>query len=133
MRAASIRTRFVRFAATGIAAMALHTLVFLVLVEAARLRPVLAAMLAFLAALGLSYAGNRRWTFRSAAPAGPQVLKFSVVAAVGFALNVAVTYVTVDVLALSYWYALALVVATVPAASFAANHLWVFGLPGTPT
>ncbi len=77
--------RFLTFVAVGLAATALHGLIAWILVNT--LGSIPANTIGFIAALGITYAGNYRFTFRSDADHTDTVIRFLVVSAVTFALS----------------------------------------------
>ena len=115
-----------RFVVVGLAATATHVACGLVLAEAAGLAPFWANLLAFCVALFVSYLGNHRWTFAAQGAHAFHFPRFAVIALAGLALNQAIVYVMVGVMALDYRLALAVVVLVVPALSFVLNRGWVF-------
>jgi len=115
-----------RFAVSGGLATVIHVGIFIFLVEWFALRPVLAAAPAFVFALFVSYGMNYHWTFSASAPHRIMLPRFVVVALLGLALNLGITYAVVDVAHYWYGYALLLVVLFVPLATFLLSKFWVF-------
>lgn len=124
---------FVRFGIVGVAATVIHVAVFTMLVELLRVAPVVASVPAFITAMLASYSVNHRWTFSASGSHGVYLPKYAVVAVLGLALNVLITYLIVNVL--GYWYglALALVVTVVPTATYLLNRNWAFKIAPTST
>lgn len=116
----------------GITATAVHAVLFVLAIELLALAPMLANLVAFMVALGVSFLGHFHWTFRpeGAAPArrgsGGALARFLVVALIGLALNSAVVYVVIDRLGWPYQVALVLMVSAVPAVVFVLSKLWAF-------
>jgi putative flippase GtrA len=118
-----------RFGAVGAAATATQVTLFTSLIELAGLEPLVANLGAFVIALLVSFLGHRYWTFRAVAverTALCSLSRFAVVALVGLALNSLAVYLTIDLLGLSYRYALVLMVSAVPLAVFVLSKFWAF-------
>jgi putative flippase GtrA len=115
-----------RFAVSGGLATVTHVGVFVTLVEWLALRPVFAAAPAFVVALFVSYGMNYHWTFSASGLHRILLPRFVVVALLGLALNLGITYAVVDVAHYWYGYALLLVVLLVPLVTFLLSKLWVF-------
>jgi len=119
-----------RFAIVGMAATATHVLVMIALVEAASVTPMAGNVLGFLIAVLVSFAGHFYWTFaapdrRGQAWAGA-FRKFVVVALSGLALNSLAVYLVVDIYALYYYWAVAIMVTIVPLVVFLLSKCWAF-------
>ena len=119
----------IRFGITGALATATHVVVFVLLVEWLHLRPVWAAAPAFLAAVGVSYGLNYRWTFAAEGPHRVMAPRFMLVALAGLALNLGITWLIVDLALLWYGYALMTVIAVVPLLTYLLSRFWVFSRP----
>jgi putative flippase GtrA len=117
---------FLSFALVGVFATLLHVSVFTAIVELLLVPPVAASIPAFLVAMLSSYAANSRWTFKRREPHSVHLLKYALVAGLSLCLNIAITYITVDVL--GYWYviALAFVISVVPVVTFLLNCYWTY-------
>ena len=114
------------FVVTGGAATVTHVGAFVLFVELLALTPVVASVPSFLLALSVSYYGNRNFTFKSAGSHAAELPKYTIVAVSGLLMNVAITYVVVDILAAWYAIALVLVVTIVPTVTFWLSRKWVF-------
>ncbi len=123
----------IRFAISGGLATLTHVTVFVLLVEWLQLRPLYASVPAFLAAVGVSYGLNFRWTFDADGPHRIMLPRYLLVAVTGLLLNLLITYMVVDVGHHWYGYALAAIVVLVPLVTFSLSKLWVFkaGEPGS--
>ena len=115
-----------RFAVSGGLATGTHAIVFVTLIEWLAVRPLLAAGVAFVIALFVSYGMNYHWTFSVSGAHRIMLPKFFVVAVSGLLLNLGITYAVVDVAGYWYGYALLLVVLLVPLMTFVLSRLWVF-------
>jgi putative flippase GtrA len=118
------------FGGAGIAAAVFHYATLIGLVEGGVLTPVPATLCGYLAGGGVSYALNRRHTYRSDRPHREAVWRFVTVAAIGFAITFAVMHVLVDRWSLPYLPAQLLTTGIVLVWSFSAHKWWTFG--GTP-
>jgi len=119
-----------RFAVSGGLATVMHVGVFVFLVEWFALRPVLAATPAFVFALFVSYGMNYHWTFSASSPHRRMLPRFIMVALLGLALNLGITYAVVDVGHYWYGYALLLIIFFVPLMTFFLSKFWVFNEQG---
>ena len=90
------------FGGAGIAAAIFHYGTLIGLVEGGVLTPVPATLCGYLVGGVVSYALNRRHTYRSDRPHHEAVWRFATVAAIGFLITFAVMYLLVDRLALPY-------------------------------
>lgn len=116
----------VRFAVVGVSATLTHVVLVLVQVESGLLEPLAANVVAFSAALFVTYIGNHKWTFGLAGAHRRHFPRFIVIATLGLALNQAIVYLIVKVLQWDYRISLALVVTVVPAITFTLNRGWAF-------
>lgn len=114
------------FALVGVAATAVQVVVSL-LVHARLGTPKLAAtLIGYLCAVGISYLGNSRLTFRKRALHGPQFVRFLTISSAGLAVNLAIVFASTQWLGWSYALAQVPVVAIVPAATFLMSRFWAF-------
>ena len=121
-----------RFGTVGLAATALHVAVVLALVELLAVPVLSANLLAFCAALALSYWGNHGWTFAARGRHEHHFPRFAAIALAGLVLNQGIMAGAVSGLGLDYRIGLAVVVVVVPLLSFLANRAWAFGAPRQP-
>lgn len=115
--------QFVRFGFVGVAATVTHYLVATVL--AAVFTPYAANLGGYLAAVGLSYHGHTRLTFRVSRDAG-RLPRFVAVSLSALGLSELVLYLGLATLGLPHALALLLAVLTVPPVTFVAARWWVF-------
>jgi putative flippase GtrA len=125
--------QYLKFGAVGITATLTHALMFVVLMETTRIPPLGANLVAFSMAVIVSFLGHFHWTFRAPdACVGSLVqqtnalLKFATVAVMGFSINSLAIFITVDVLSLSYYYAVAIMIGIVPPMVFFISKHWAF-------
>ena len=114
------------FGGVGLLATAVHVVTGLTLAGGLGLRPLTANFCAFCAAFAVSYLGHHRLTFRSGAAHLRAAPRFLAVALAGLALNQLIVFAVVDLWGRSCALALALVILTVPALTFALARLWAF-------
>ena len=84
-------------------------------------------MPAFLAAVGVSYGMNYRWTFKAEGSHQVMLPRFVLVALLGLGINLLITYVVVDVGRYWYGFALLTIVTMVPLVTYLLSRFWVFG------
>jgi putative flippase GtrA len=114
------------FGTVGLLATVVHVVVGLALTEARLLRPFSANLVAFLLAFVVSYAGHRRFTFRSGVSHARALPRFFATVATGLVLNQSIVYLAVDVLGWDYIVALAIVVTIVPVLVYLVLRHWTF-------
>lgn len=105
----SIARQFLRFAAVGVVATAVHYAVLFSLVEFAGVQPVLATIAGFLTGGVVGYVLNRRFTFEERPAYARGLVKFLIVISIGGAINAAIFAFFV---AQGLYYMLAQVIAT---------------------
>lgn len=118
--------RLGRFALVGALATATHALAFTAAIEAAHIEPVLATALAFVIAMLVGYALNRRWTFAVHDAAAQRLGRYALAALAGLALNTGIMYCVVHLLHASPYLGLAAAILVVPPVTFSLNQFWVF-------
>lgn len=127
--AAGDRGRVGRFVAVGCVAAAVHWSVVRAVVEAGIAAPLLANVLGWGVAFGVSFAGHHRWTFGDAPgrDARRSLPRFLVVSLAGFAVNEA-TYAALlgGLGGWRYDVVLAVVLVAVAGLTFVASRLWAF-------
>jgi putative flippase GtrA len=117
-----------RFGVVGVAAMMVHWLSVVMLVQAG-LVPLGANVIAFGIAFNVSYWGHRNWTFGATADHRSTLWRFFAVALCSFMLNELMYYLLLKFTALSYQLALAIVLVAVAALTFALSRQWAFRQP----
>lgn len=117
-----------RFASVGVAATLLHVATAL---AASRLglAPHAANGAGFAAAIGLSYFGHGRYTFRAEVAHMRHGPRFLATAGLGLVLSASITQVVTVWLGAPLALAMGLVAVAVPAATFLLCRLWVFAPP----
>lgn len=114
-----------RFGLVGLAATAVHLAIVTLLIRAG-VAPLLANLLAFLGAFGVSFCGHYFWTFRSSAGIARAVLRFFLIAVGGFLINSALLALLLHWTTLENTTCALIAVLIVPVLSFFASRLWGF-------
>jgi putative flippase GtrA len=124
--------QYARFGTIGLAAAAIHVLMFAAAIELAGLAALVANFVAFGIAVVVSFFGHSRWTFRGQTGGGgwhrqrTALVRFIIVAMTGLALNSLAVYVVVNLLAWPYYYAIVVMLFVVPLVVFALSKFWAF-------
>lgn len=113
-----------RFGVVGLLATAVHVAVGMGLHALAGLAPFRANLVAFCCALGVSFLGQTRLTFPGSGAGLGAFARFTAVTATGLGLNQGLVWLVTSVLGGPYWLALAVIVATVPGATFLLLKFW---------
>jgi putative flippase GtrA len=79
--------QFMRFACVGLAATVVHYAILIALVQIGQFGPVIATTIGFAVGVFISYALNRRYTFRPAGQFGQGLAKYYGALSVGLLLN----------------------------------------------
>ncbi|KAF1053041.1 MAG: hypothetical protein GAK43_01612 [Stenotrophomonas maltophilia] len=115
-----------RFAIVGVCATALHMLVVWLLLSYTRIDPLLANLLAFLCAFGLSFSGNYLWTFSAPGTPGKAMQRFFLISLCAFIANSALLALLLTQPWLPPRLAALASASVVPGISFLASRLWGF-------
>jgi putative flippase GtrA len=116
----------IAFGTVGALAAAVHLGVVGLLVPAG-LHPLVANVIAFLTAFGVSFSGHRRWTFPTTGRPRPGPLpRFFAVALMAFVLNEGLYALILASGLLGYREALVVVLVIVAAITFVASKYWAF-------
>lgn len=114
----------IRFAVSGVATTLLFVAAAYLFIEIGSLSSVGGNVLAFALANTFSYCVNTLWSFSSSVGYGTFV-RFLVVSLIGLAIT-AVAAGTAQALGLHYWFGIALVVCTVPPATYLLHRNWTY-------
>jgi putative flippase GtrA len=115
-----------RFGTVGIIATAVHIVAIFLLLSKTLLPTLVANMLAFLTAFGISFIGHYLWTFRSPGCVGKAIRRFLLISITAFVVN---TMLLASLISTGWisTTASAIVSATViPVITFLASRLWGF-------
>ena len=117
-----------RFAIVGLGATAVHVAVYAGTIELLGLGPLVANALGFAIAVNVSFVGHRRWTFGSGptADARRSLVRFWLVALLGFALNSGFVQLVTGTLGLHYGWSIPLIAGVTPVLTFTFSKLWAF-------
>ena len=119
--------RIAWFVLVGTAAAAVHWGVVVMLVAHAGWRPLLANVLGWLSAFGISFSGHHRWTFRDhGVPLWRSAMRFFAVSAVGFSINEGAYALLWHWSGLRYDLVLALVLIAVAGGTYFVSRHWAF-------
>ena len=121
--------RLVRFGLVGIVVAALYACITFLLVETGLCDPIAATIIGHLSAVGVSYWGHLHFSFAVAADHRTFLVRFLIVAAIAFAMNIGITWLLTEALGASPRIAIATVTLLLPAVNYLCNRFWVF-LPG---
>lgn len=120
-----------RFIAVGCAAAAVHLGAVVLLVSELRLTPLIANVLGWLTAFGVSFVGHHRWTFAHLGARWHRALpRFLTLSALGFAINQGTYALALRSLPWRYDVLLAGVLVLVAVATYVLGKLWAFGGQG---
>jgi putative flippase GtrA len=117
--------QWLRFAAVGVTNTLLSTAIFAALFHLG-VHYLLASALAFAVGALNSYTLNRRWTFRSHAPRGPELARFIGVQAVGLGVNLALLAALVEVVGIRHVVAQLLAFPVASLVMFVLSRQWAF-------
>jgi putative flippase GtrA len=120
-----IFVQWLRFAAVGVTNTLISTAIFAALFHLG-VHYLLASALAFAVGALNSYTLNRRWTFRSHAPRGPELARFLGVQAVGLGVNLALLATLVEVAGIRHVVAQVLAFPVASLVMFALSRQWAF-------
>ena len=116
-----------QFALVGGCAAATHLAVVALLVQLTQMAPLVANVLAFLAAFVVSYNGHALFTFSAARARGwPVVARFFAVACLSFVANELLYYIALNWLHWHYFWSLAAVLVLVATGTFVMSKFWAF-------
>ena len=115
------------FTGAGVAAAIVHYGLLIGLVQTGTLSPVPATLCGYVGGGIVSYALNRRHTYRSDRPHQEAVWRFASVACVGFLITWAIMHLLVERWSLPYLPAQLLTTGIVLVWSFTAHKAWTFG------
>jgi putative flippase GtrA len=125
----AVGAQWLRFASVGATNTVLSWCVYALLV-AAGLHYLPASALSFALGVANSYQLNRRWTFRSRARRGPEVLRFAVVQSVGLGVDHALLYALVEGIGIHHLIAQAAVFPAASTVTFVLSRRWAFARQG---
>lgn len=113
-----------RYALVGVSATAVHITTVALILNYSDTSPILANTCAFLAAFGISFAGNYYWTFRSPGNPGRALRRFLTISLTAFLMNTLLLTLLVEGQWFSPTVSAICSAALVPAMSFIATRFW---------
>jgi putative flippase GtrA len=120
-----VRT-FARFAAVGLSSNALFYFLYLVLAAGFGLRPVLAATVGWMVGLTISFLSNRSWTFGHTGPRAPAFLRYGLLYATAYVLNILLLVLLVDQAGLPDELVQGVLIVVFGLSLFVGQRYWVF-------
>lgn len=119
--------RLAHFGITGGIAALVHLVVAVILVSKLDLAPLIANIIAFLAAFSVSFYGHSRWTFRDInSSANKTLIKFFITASISFILNETMFAYMLSKHQIPYYFSLIIVLAMVSTITFIISRYWAF-------
>lgn len=118
--------RFLVFSAVGVVGTAAHYFVLIVLHEFLDLNPLIASAFGFILGALVNYSLNYHVTFESNASHGPAILKFYLIATVGFLLNMVIMWLMLHHFEMHYIVSQLFATGVVLVWGFLGNSLWTF-------
>jgi putative flippase GtrA len=119
-------TRPIRYAIVGLANTVLYCLLLWLVLSATSLRHAVAVTFAFCVAMLFQYAANRRFTFESPRRIGPELIRYVVVAAINYVLNLGVLWLLLDVVSTSRLVAVVATGALSATCGYFLSLVWVY-------
>ena len=117
------------FIVVGLAATACNAVVAIAVQRLFGLAPLVASLVGYASAVGISYLGNSLLTFRRPVMHGPQFVRFAVISLAGFAINQTIVWFATAHLRWPLAMAEIPVVLIVPPATFLMSKFWAFRGP----
>jgi putative flippase GtrA len=118
--------RLARFGGVGIVSLLVYSALYTILAEATRLSAVPTSIVAYVAAMVVSFVGHKFFTFGVGGNVRAQAFKFIVVHSMGLLMTVLITDLVVETLRWPYGVGILLVDIAIPLLSFLALRLVVF-------
>ena len=116
----------ITFGLMGMLSTVVHVLSGLLAHYRAGLSPFNANIVAYCAGFLVSYFGHRNFTFRSPGRISRSMPRFLAIALAGLLMSQAIVWLVVSMAGLAYWFALAVIVMTVPPATYVLGRIWAF-------
>lgn len=127
MLAKLLQQQLTRFIIVGSTAALVNFLGVWGLVEVCSLLPLIANLIAYLLASGVSYLGHYHWTFTSSSQHKSSVIKFYILLAINFCLNESIYAALLHGMHLDYRLALFITLLIIPIFTFVMSKFWVYG------
>ena len=117
--------KFFNYGLVGIVCTSIYFLTMFFFVETLDIKPVKGASLSFVIMTTFSFVLNKKYTFGSLYTHS-KLIKFTIVALIGFILNFVIIYSTVNVLSFHYITGEIVTILILPLANFLINNHWTF-------
>lgn len=117
---------FARFATVGIASNALLYLLYLMLADVAGAQPVVAATMAWVVGVAVSFLLNRSWTWGHTGPRAPTFVRYGLLYATAYLLNILLLLLLVDGAGLPHQPVQGVLIIVFGLSLFLGQRFWVF-------
>lgn len=117
--------KFMKYSFVGLICTAIYFLSVFILVELLSMGPLLGSSISFLIMTCFSFVLNRKFTFGSDF-SHTKLIRFFIVASVGFLLNYLIIFTIVHILSLHYFIGELVTILVIPLINFLLNHFWTF-------
>lgn len=126
-------SQFKRFIGVGLIAACVHYALLIISVEMRFLTPVFGALLGYIGGGVVSYILNRTFTFNQGSPVARSMMRFAIVACVGFIITYIMMYWLNTLNKVPYIFAQVITTGVVLFWSFIAHKWWTFRKSDVPT
>ena len=120
-----VQQQFIRYSVVGLASNLLCYLVYLGLTKLG-MNPKLAMSLLYALGVMQTFVFNKRWTFEHAGPRRTVFYRYCTAYGLGYLFNLAVLYLTVDLLGYPHQLIQGIMILTLAMMLFLAQKFWVF-------
>ncbi|WP_175639081.1 GtrA family protein [Metabacillus schmidteae] len=117
--------KFIKYSFVGIFCTGIYFLCMFLLVEIWQGNPVISAMISFVIMTIASFFLNKKYTF-GGAYSHHELLRFSIVAIIGFFLNLGIMFLIVSVFDFHYLIGELVTIFVIPFVNFCLNYYWTF-------
>lgn len=117
--------KFIKYSFVGIICTLIYFISMFLFVEFFKKDPVISATISFIIMTVFSFLLNKKYTF-CGVYSHQQLLSFSIVAGIGFTLNLIIMYAVVHLLSLHYIVGEITTLLIIPIVNFTLNNIWTF-------
>ncbi|TXC92984.1 GtrA family protein [Metabacillus litoralis] len=117
--------KFIKYSFVGIICTLIYFISMFLFVELFKKDPVISATTSFIIMTVFSFLLNKKYTF-GGVYSHQQLLRFSIVAGIGFTLNLIIMYGVVHLLSLHYIVGEITTLLIIPIVNFTLNNIWTF-------
>ncbi|MFC4323035.1 GtrA family protein [Litchfieldia salsa] len=121
----NLAIKFFRYSLVGVVCTAIYFLAMFLCVEVNNIEPVLSSGISFLIMTIFSYMLNKKYTF-GGSYGHKELIKFFIVASIGFVLNILIMYIIVTKLSMNYLISELVTILIIPLVNFILNNYWTF-------